>query len=446
MPDLAESSHEKPYYKYDEPSNAYEEAINRINIAHKNNSDELDLCSLGLTEIPPEIGHLTNLHRLRVYNNRLKSLPKELRNLPRLSMLYLGDPYVGGNDFTEIPPEVFQLTNLQSLTIANTKIQDIPKQIRNLSKLRFLYLIANDITSVSKGIEKLPLETIYLWKNRLKIFPLSLTEIKSLQNLTISYNFISELPSRIDNLSNLISLDVSNNNIFELPRSIGNLDSLEYLDLEENNITYLPTEIGHLHNLSKLNLGNNKISYLPQTLQDLPELKELVIQGNLLQMPATLMDLKKSKVLLEMYFSLNPPSRPLSIFLSYARADKAVASKIYSILENHGHSPWMDTSDLLPGEDFLNSIEDAIRNADLFIAVLSERSYNRRGFIQREIRIALDKFEEFLPDDIYIVPIRIDNCDFPKRLSHLQTLDWNNGIGLGKLMATIERVSNRVSD
>ena len=40
---------------------------------------------------------------------------------------------------------------------------------------------------------------------------------------------------------------------------------------------------------------------------------------------------------------------------------------------------------------------------------ISNNSYDRRGYLQREIKIALDKMNEMLNDDIFIVPVLLDD-------------------------------------
>jgi len=66
----------------------------------------LDLSGRGLTELPSEIGLLTNLQRLDLRDNQLAALPPEiaqLGNLERLDLRY--------NPFLPIPPEILQRVN-----------------------------------------------------------------------------------------------------------------------------------------------------------------------------------------------------------------------------------------------------------------------------------------------------------------------------------------------
>jgi hypothetical protein len=111
------------------------------------------------------------------------------------------------------------------------------------------------------------------------------------------------------------------------------------------------------------------------------------------------------------------------IFISYARSDSAEVEEIYERLSLAGFRPWMDKKDILPGEDFAFCIKQAIKHSNFFLACLSSNSVNRRGFIQREIKTALDLWEEKLNSDIYLVPVRLEPCEAPVSLSGFQWID-----------------------
>jgi uncharacterized protein (UPF0147 family) len=116
-------------------------------------------------------------------------------------------------------------------------------------------------------------------------------------------------------------------------------------------------------------------------------------------------------------------SDEIRIFLSYAREDKEQVESLYQRLSDAGLTPWMDTKDILPGEKWPSAIERAIQGADFFIACLSTRSFDKRGFIQKEIRRALDAWQEKLGEDIYLIPARLENCPVPEALQEFQ---WVN--------------------
>src|SRR5215213_6680072 len=78
----------------------YEIALQRIEAAEAAGTTDIDLMGLGLTELPPEIGNLTNLQVLRLNFNQLSTLPAESGNLSNLgiAMLY-------SNQLTSLPSE-----------------------------------------------------------------------------------------------------------------------------------------------------------------------------------------------------------------------------------------------------------------------------------------------------------------------------------------------------
>ena len=126
------------------------------------------------------------------------------------------------------------------------------------------------------------------------------------------------------------------------------------------------------------------------------------------------------------------------IFISYVRQDKERVEAIYDKLAEAGFKPWMDTRDVLGGQLWRPSIEQAIRNADYFLACISRRSVSKRGFLQKEIRDALSLWNEKLPDDIFLIPVRLESCKVPEGLSQFQWIDLFEAKGWGQLMKALE--------
>ena len=56
--------------------------------------------------------------------------------------------------------------------------------------------------------------------------------------------------------------------------------------------------------------------------------------------------------------------------------------------------------------------------------LLSETSVKKRGYVQREFKIALQHFEEKLDDDIYLIPLKINECNIPDNLSGFQWIEY----------------------
>ncbi|WP_236507519.1 leucine-rich repeat domain-containing protein, partial [Tychonema sp. BBK16] len=62
-----------------------EELLQLINKAADEGSTELDLSGLGLKELPPEIGKLSNLTQLDLSHNQITEIPEVLGKLSNLT-------------------------------------------------------------------------------------------------------------------------------------------------------------------------------------------------------------------------------------------------------------------------------------------------------------------------------------------------------------------------
>lgn len=70
--------------------------------------------------------------------------------------------------------------------------------------------------------------------------------------------------------------------------------------------------------------------------------------------------------------SKQKPNKAGSVFISYARDDRANAVAIRDQLEANNIDTWMDESDLEPGEAYDEAIHENIKNASFFIALISK--------------------------------------------------------------------------
>jgi len=125
------------------------------------------------------------------------------------------------------------------------------------------------------------------------------------------------------------------------------------------------------------------------------------------------------------------------IFLSYTREDKTEVTQLYKKLTAEGFKPWMDVKDILPGKNWDYVIKQALKEADFVLICLSKNSDERRGYIQREIKIARDNRKEKLDGDIYIIPVLLEECIIPDGLSDIQTVKLFEKNGFKKLTQAI---------
>lgn len=97
------------------------------------------------------------------------------------------------------------------------------------------------------------------------------------------------------------------------------------------------------------------------------------------------------------------------IFISYASPDRERVIPFFDELEANGLNVWMDCRKLMAGQNWNFEIMRALDKSSMVIIFLSEASVGRRGYVQREMKIALDRISEKLYEDIYIIPVILDN-------------------------------------
>ena len=131
------------------------------------------------------------------------------------------------------------------------------------------------------------------------------------------------------------------------------------------------------------------------------------------------------------------------LFLSYARQDRDRVLPVYRALVDAGLTPWMDVEDILPGERWETSIQRAIRASDFCLVFLSANSVAKRGFVQKEIRQALEIWQEMLDSDIYLIPVRLEPCEAPESLVSFQWVNLYEEGGWPRLLAAIQAGMDR---
>ena len=111
------------------------------------------------------------------------------------------------------------------------------------------------------------------------------------------------------------------------------------------------------------------------------------------------------------------------IFVSYAREDQVPAGALVSFLRAAGFDVWFDKDSLHAGQDWRTVIDQEITHARLLIICLSRSSVGKTGFVQKEMRLALQQAELRPSSQVYIIPVSLDGCSVPTALERLHVLD-----------------------
>ncbi len=118
-------------------------------------------------------------------------------------------------------------------------------------------------------------------------------------------------------------------------------------------------------------------------------------------------------------------TRKLRVFLCHSSQDKPIVRELYQRLNAEGWiDPWLDEEKLLPGQNWDMEIEKAVETADAVIVCLSNTSVTKEGYVQRELKFVLDIALEKPEEAIFIIPLRLEDCNPPRRLRLWQYADY----------------------
>ncbi|TRU98843.1 MAG: GTP-binding protein [Microcystis wesenbergii Mw_QC_S_20081001_S30] len=319
-----------------------------IQQAKDERAGKLDLSNKNLTEIPPEIADLTSLQSLDLSYNQISEIPEALAQLTSLQRLDLYN-----NQIREIPEALAQLTSLRSLELNNNQIREIPEALGQLTSLRSLELYNNQIREIPEALAHLTsLQVLYLSDNQISEIPEALTHLTSLQILELNNNQIREIPEALGQLTSLQRLELNNNQIREIPEALAQLTSLQRLELNNNQISEIPEALAQLTSLRSLELNNNQIREIPEALAQLTSLQRLYLSDNQIsEIPEALAHLVNLKrLVLENNPITNVPPEIIRQGWGKTIFDDGNPQAIFSYLKDKAKRPLNELKVLLVGE------------------------------------------------------------------------------------------------
>ncbi|XP_061096931.1 volume-regulated anion channel subunit LRRC8D-like [Conger conger] len=190
------------------------------------NLSELELHNCELERIPHAIFSLINLQELDLKSNNIRTIEEiiSFQHLKRLTCLKLWH-----NKIITIPLSVSHVKNLESLYLSYNKLESLPTPLFGLLKLRYLDVSHNSIT----------------------VIPLEVGFLQNLQHFSISSNKVELVPKQLFKCTKLKTLCLGQNSISAIPEKIGQLVQLSHLELKGNCLDHLPFQLGQCRLLRK---------------------------------------------------------------------------------------------------------------------------------------------------------------------------------------------------
>ncbi len=216
-----------------------------------------------------------NIKHLEVV--RCKRVSEKIFDIKSIRYLELS-----GCDFSAFHfDKIVQLSNLIHLRIENSVLDDVPEEIFKMNALKELSFMNTKITELPNNLKNLKfLEYLGLNEVGINQVPTFIGELKNLTSLYLGGNEIRELPIELKNMTKLQHLVLWGTQLEVLPDWICSLAELRGLYLEGiEKLQKLPENIGNLTNLEKLYLGGTGVRELPESFGELTQLKDFLLYG-----------------------------------------------------------------------------------------------------------------------------------------------------------------------
>jgi len=137
-----------------------------------------------------------------------------------------------------------------------------------------------------------------------------------------------------------------------------------------------------------------------------------------------------------------PPG--LMVFLCHCSEDKPAVREVDRILKAAGFQPWLDEEDIRPARQWNNEIRESLRRSHAVVVCLSKTFTRKEGYVQKELRFAIDLADEKLDQSLFLIPIRLEDCELLPSLAKWQMIDWFQPAGREKLVRVLRERAKQV--
>ncbi|MDP2437791.1 MAG: hypothetical protein Q8P67_18780 [archaeon] len=215
-----------------------------------------------LSDFHPLLLTCSQLARLTLSTNAIDRFAPHVmltiaKHLTSLNFLDLSS-----NCLTELPPDIYRLSTLQSLYLDNNPLTSVSLRLDLMPTLSALKIANSHMSSLfvetPAQSATINLVNLNLSKCRFDQFPVDVCKLVALHELDISHNPLESLPVQLGHLALLSSLNISHCRFSEFPPVIFFLKSLTALKINHNALVALPASVGALE-LVRFDLSGNPL-------------------------------------------------------------------------------------------------------------------------------------------------------------------------------------------
>lgn len=166
----------------------------------------------------------------RLNDQQLSVYPDGLRGQD-----FIEELHIANNDIPAIAPHVKTLTQLRVLDASYNRLRSLPPELFDLPRLEVLRLARNKLEAFPSGLARLRhLRVLDLAQNNLRTLPNDWADAAWLENLNLDGNALPAVPPVLFQLPGLRVLNLADNNLKRLPRDLSPWKNLRVLNLHNN--------------------------------------------------------------------------------------------------------------------------------------------------------------------------------------------------------------------
>jgi len=237
----------------------------------------------------------TSLEFLFIIDDKLPELPKSLGSLPKLKAIN-----ISSGDLSKLPESLKNSSTLQKIAIAGEiQADDFPDWFVEVKQLESLSLI-------NCGLSEIP-ESIFKMRN--------------LKSLDLSRNELTTIPSSLGAMQNLEDLDLAHNQLNSLAEEVYQLQKLKRINLTGNKLSTLSEDMKALSALEELNLYENSIQEFPSSIFEMSALRSVFVSEDISQTAKKQAKKINRKTDITIYYAANKYSLPKEYRNKYNRSN-----------------------------------------------------------------------------------------------------------------------------
>ena len=216
-----------------------------------------------------------NQKRILLSFDKLREIPSYIFNLKQIE-----DLSISNNELTNIPEEIGKLSHLKRLEFQSNKIKTLPNSISGLDSLSEIHFCNNmnweQVFSVLAKCKNF--KSAIFWDVGLDSIPTSILLCQNIEIIDLLGNSKIDYKKAFDILKNLKNLKEVRFSFYtkQIPTGLGKLQQLEVLNIEHSKIETVTDELGLLTNLRELHFRYcDKLTKIPRCISNCKKINKV---------------------------------------------------------------------------------------------------------------------------------------------------------------------------